>query len=88
MTVTARRCAAGALLLIGLGVGSPIAAQIDGTSTFRVFHHGEEIGFTAVSLTRDEDGWHLEGSGELKGEFQFVLRQLSGRSSCRGSRRH
>ena len=76
MTGTARRCAAGALLLIGLGVGSPVATQTDGTSRFRVFHHGEEIGFTAVSLTRDEDGWHLEGSGELKGEFQFVLRQL------------
>ena len=45
-------------------------------TTFRVFHRGALIGTTSISITREGDGWHLQGTGDLKGTIQVALPQL------------
>jgi len=73
MGTGARALLAGALLLTLLC--TPAFAQ--GTeTTFRVFERGALIGSTTITLDRVEDGWHLQGTGELKGTIQIVVRQL------------
>jgi hypothetical protein len=55
-------------------VAASAAAQ-DAT-TFRIYHRGALIGTTAISLARDDDGWHLHGTGTLQGGFQVTMPQL------------
>ena len=45
-------------------------------TTFRVFQRGVMVGSTTITLAHEDQGWHLQGTGELKGTFQLVLRQL------------
>lgn len=45
-------------------------------TTFRIYHRGALIGTTAVSIAREDDGWRLQGTGDLKGTFQVSLPQL------------
>jgi hypothetical protein len=45
-------------------------------TTFHVFHRGALIGTTAIAITPEGDGWHLQGTGDLKGDFQVALPQL------------
>jgi hypothetical protein len=65
--VGARAAFIGALVLL---------LQAPADTTFRVFHRGALIGTTSISLTRDGDGWRLQGTGDLKGNFQVALPQL------------
>ncbi|MBM3821159.1 MAG: hypothetical protein FJW14_19380 [Acidimicrobiia bacterium] len=44
--------------------------------TFRVYQRGALVGTTTVVITRESDGWRLQGDGELKGDFQLTMPQL------------
>lgn len=76
----ARANPAGVLLLTFLCTRSLAASGTDpqgvGGASFRIFHRGALIGTTTVSLAREEDGWRLQGTGELEGTFQLTILQL------------
>lgn len=66
-----RAALAGALVFTLLSAAA--AAQ---ETTFRVFQRGVLVGSTTITLAHSDEGWRLQGTGELKGMFQLVLRQL------------
>ena len=66
------RWALGVCALALLASGAAAQAHI----TFRVFERGALIGTTSISITREDDGWHLQGTGDLKGSIQVALPQL------------
>jgi hypothetical protein len=60
-----------ALWLVSASVG---AAQ--DSTTFSIYQRGALVGTTTVVLTREDSGWHLQGDGELNGNFQLTMPQL------------
>lgn len=71
MGTGARAALAGALVLTLLSTAA--SAQ---EATYRVFQRGALVGSTTITLDHVDEGWHLYGTGELKGSFQITIRQL------------
>jgi hypothetical protein len=59
---------------LALSLASTTAAQAP--AEFSVYQRGTLVGTTTVVVTRESDGWHLQGTGELKGDFQLTMPQL------------
>ena len=72
MDMGVRASVAGALMLTLLStaaLGAEALAQATSAqeTTFRVFQRGVLVGSTTITLAHSEEGWRLQGTGELKG---------------------
>lgn len=53
-------------LLVSIAA-TPAAAQQPGPATFRVLERGTPVGSVSSALTREHDGWRLQGTSDLPG---------------------
>ena len=60
------RAACFALLAVSIAA-APAAAQQPGPATFRVLERSTPVGWVSSTLTRDHDGWRLQGTSDLPG---------------------
>jgi hypothetical protein len=69
-------------LLLAIVLACPLApayAQEPGSASFRVTQNGAHIGDVSVTLTRDDEGWRIESTGYVGGDFDLTLTQFDAR---------